>query len=347
MITYLLGAGASCNCVPIVSQFTDGLIQFTVSLKSIVDNWPEDKKTKFKKHSSSNPVEIAEELNNRIFSITDALRYQVSFDTYAKSLSDCQDHSGIEELKFYLTVYLIYTQFTNNVDRRYGHFIGNIFNPINQRLADDINILSWNYDLQFEIAFAKHLRFRTIAQGMKNISVNHAQGFSESKGFNIYKLNGSATFDKGSQTTIYPLGEEMQDYNRDELIEDILFLFQHKSRYGLKNRLMFSWETKDHDIQYFEHIRQQMTYTEVLVIIGYSFPFINRVIDSYILENCLPEQVVLQVPLEYSSEVIDNLISARGFKRENIHVPSSTNTFFIPPRFRHFHPLSKRNEVAS
>src|SRR5258706_12073446 len=153
-VTYLLGAGASARCLPIYKNFKDRFSQFIFFLESMRQNIGIDY------------IEPLEEISKSLMAIQQELRYHSTPDTIAKKYF----HKGLSELltelKNCLILFFLYEQyvdkfeFTNDgdvvketIDSRYDAFISALLKPISNKVEfrDNIHIISWNYDIQFEI----------------------------------------------------------------------------------------------------------------------------------------------------------------------------------------------------
>lgn len=184
--------------------------------------------------------------------------------------------------------------------------------------------MTWNYDMQFEKAMLQY------------------SGFSDQnleKLFNIEKLNGSLM--KGN---FFDLNKKYYDpkAKRDLIFEEI---FKNYHSFDFTNsipnfdsNLQFSWERSNFD---FSNILF-LPFTEILVVIGYSFPFFNRNIDQVIFgSQNMPRlrKVYIQVSEKDTESVAMRFRSIRpnfthdkmNFNQQPIEFITSVDQFFLPP----------------
>jgi len=161
-ITYLFGAGASANALPVVKIFNRRLERFQTYLKQN------------EKKFSNSVVEFLQDLKL----VLEESNKHSTIDTVAKKNfhSYSSNKEKLKKLKKVLTVFLLYEQLTQEIfqsslyaeekneflvskkgtiDSRYDAFLASILKPVEDDfvLPDNINILTWNYDCQFELAF--------------------------------------------------------------------------------------------------------------------------------------------------------------------------------------------------
>ena len=123
----------------------------------------------------------------------------------------------------------------------------------------------------------------------------------------IIKLNGNAYLDHGlgegiNKITMYDIKPKFEEL--DELL-DIFFtkyskVFPNNSSYHNSLKYFnYAWEA-DSGGGYktikrtIEEAKKLMTHAKTLIIVGYSFPYVNREIDKYILSGCSPRKIVIQ-----------------------------------------------------
>jgi hypothetical protein len=107
-ILYILGAGASCNVLPLSNNFSSRLSDFSQYLKSFKGS--PDIGPEFEKNLTLF-IEDVEWLSN------ESLKH-VSVDTLAKKLFIKHDHKNLNRLKSILTLFFLVQQSLQNVDMR-------------------------------------------------------------------------------------------------------------------------------------------------------------------------------------------------------------------------------------
>jgi hypothetical protein len=103
--------------------------------------------------------------------------------------------------------------------------------------------------------------------------------------------------------------------------------FQNNS---IRSSLAFAWDSNfDYDNKVVEKINQ----TEILVIVGYSFPFFNRVIDRKIIQSMSPTLKHVYVQDISPDNVLDSLTSIWPANHQmQPKVIRSVEQFYLPPQ---------------
>lgn len=220
------------------------------------------------------------QLANDIKWLRDGSARHATVDTFAKKLFLTGRIEEYDRLKRTLCAYFLLEQLTNNVDKRYDAFLAAILGSNASDLPDNIRILSWNYDVQLELAYSEYLQdnnLDTIEQAIlcfnKTIDVN---SYRTGVGFRVIKLNGSALMYNKSTRSIY---NPFIDSTSGALNNVSSLIYNSNNNCALS----FAWENAD-DF-FFEKLKRNISDAEVLVVIGYSFPFFNRSIDTILLDR--------------------------------------------------------------
>ncbi|MGA2553266.1 MAG: hypothetical protein ABSF20_00600 [Smithella sp.] len=325
---YLLGAGASCQVLPLASQFKERLPLFAKDLKSA---GPQGARL-----PSDDPVWGAnrDNLLRAIEWLAEESSHHFSVDTFAKKLFFLGDHQNLQKLKAALSAYLVIEQSRNHVDQRYDAFFASVLKPGEYRaniktltsslrvsLPEHLRIFTWNYDTQLEKAYYGFCR--------EEDNVIEDITFSES----IYRINGHCgtitpghigdSFRAVWNTANKPAWEEgIKLYNESlSTVSEISFAWEDRTNTILKNKGLI-----------------RLTGISDLVVIGYSFPYFNREIDRLIFEKIDPDlrRVYLQYPTGVHTSIkerLKNLIPTYD-KLEIIQISSTNNDlFFIPDNF--------------
>lgn len=322
-ITYLLGAGASANCLPIINQINSRL----ENLKSILSGSNvlrliEPQVPSIKHRNPS--ITIREKLISEIDWLISECGRHKTVDTVAKKFYlRSERHKDLIKLKRVLNVYFVFEQTYKTQsqtvlelkskeipDKRYDSFIASIIGTEinNLKLPNNLNIITWNYDVQFEIALKEYngksipeiqAEIQAIPSRINSIEDNN---FNQDK-FSLIRLNGVAglggiksgghIYENTIIDTLFEVNNEAEYWNRlldyySNMIESTENYLVHDS--GLFN---YSWEDNDSfkDSVYptFRNTREKaeeiFKKTEILVIIGYSFPFFNREVDMSLFKQ--------------------------------------------------------------
>ncbi|MDB2462896.1 hypothetical protein N9W61_02200 [Algibacter sp.] len=106
--------------------------------------------------------------------------------------------------------------------------------------------------------------------------------------------------------------------------------------------MSFAWENFGKELKFYSDLRDSIENTDILIVIGYSFPFFNRKIDKFILDSMDGlEKIYVQDP-ENSSDIIEKikgLIPEKITQHDGYMGPIIyeskifTDQFFIPIEF--------------
>ncbi|MCX6558385.1 MAG: hypothetical protein NTW95_13300 [Candidatus Aminicenantes bacterium] len=348
-ITYLFGAGASAYAIPTIENIPEHLEEFYLYLDNIEDSPPGPNVSP--QHYEYRPEKPSSQLKKDIKWLIDNLKYATSIDTLAKRLfiKNSKDYFKIKAL---MIIFFVFEHFRNlgdkdndptlkykpqntairKIDPRYDNFFAFLI----QKEIDDlpnIKILSWNYDMQFEMAFDEYSGLGNFIKNQIYLQIfpsHEVRGFDKSH-FGIVKLNGSLQIQR-KDDNILPLlylDKSLQMYSLvRNLINDYVSLIE---RDRPNPYLFFSWENKDINIQTKKIAYEIASETDVLIVIGYSFPYFNRAWDREIFGGMRQlQKVYFQAP----SNDLDNYFSR--FKAINSLIPyhediSDLGQFFIPP----------------
>lgn len=353
--TYLIGAGASYSTLPIVKTFHSRLKEFT----KIVENqiFPESINTRHIKYYSKETDNIRkifiDKLNWLITEI-DPLNH-ISIDSFARKIFLKNDIDNYELVKRLISEFMLYEELSNGVDNRYDNFFATLLSKTDTgklELPNNIKIISWNYDKQFEFSIAKFFDKPETQkiQDFINIHPRATIGEETNEGFSIYKLNGvvggAYTSDKFNslEFDLKLIKNEINDKIRRNIIR--LILERHMNYELAKSHIRFaddftesysidfSWEDKS-----LVNITRQLAFegiknTEVLTVIGYSFPTFNRKLDFEILNSMKNLSTIYIQSPESSITGVNQRVKAL-INNKKIHVEPITNTdeFYIPFEF--------------
>lgn len=259
-----------------------------------------------------------------------------TIDTYAKKLVLKKWQERFKELEQLLALFFIYLQLKNYPDTRYDTFLANILEP-NLHFPQHIRVISWNYDSQFEIAYSEYDEKDELRVGSKNSRFNID--------YEIIKINGTATFD--NQTSIATLRKEIraklsaikEKPNRSiELQKEqtwVLYFIYLYQLYVVEKKdnthLSFAFDSSEPSEKILNSIDKIISQTDVLVIIGYTFPFFNREIDRRMLQNLKP-QAKVYIQDKYPNRIKQNFRAVKNTIPEgHIELKEETDQFFLPP----------------
>ncbi|WP_316817293.1 hypothetical protein [Pedobacter nyackensis] len=296
--TYLLGAGASAQCLPVVCNMAAGV-------KEVHDIFYNPSFLKCKKALHPQLKIIFNELRQ----LEEICKRNYSIDTYAKKLLISGKTNEYEKLKDILSVYFTLQQKVKPLDNRYDNFWAALLTR-KYDLPDNIRVVSWNYDSQIELSYREFAGIESLSESysrLNMVSPHTDHDFFNTEKFSVIKLNGSAKYKEDSflKSEFKYLSEDYSNQIDDEnFYVDLLEAYEdlgtidkkQKKRFN-KNELTFAWEHK-FDSRFNKKIKESLKNTTVMVVIGYSFPIYNRKVDKMIINDYMPnlEKVYLQAP---------------------------------------------------
>lgn len=330
MVTYLFGAGASANSIPVVNSFKDKITEIIKILNTTSgllghQLTPTEIKTK---------TQLIKLLKN-----IDLINYD-SIDVFAKmklhTISDPYSvNSEYMKVKYVIALVIYYSELTKGIDTRYLNFLTTIakIEPGQFILPQDITFISWNYDTQFFGAIKMLKPGSTYSDALNCVSFE----FLDPSVCQYYSLNGNVALkNKTSKkvefdlTSLFP-GATIQRklinfYNElmdNEIDLDLGFIWEKLMVGKTLRHLKFADRLKN---------------CSALVVVGYSFPFFNKEVDSMIL-NCFTSRRIYIQCLEKDFEPIVQRITALTqiplrslphFKESISFIEGEKRPFFIP-----------------
>lgn len=249
-----------------------------------------------------------------------------TIDTFAKKLFLTGRVEEYNKLKKLLAIYFIIEQVINKPDSRYDTFLANILTP-KLEIPNRIKILTWNYDSQFEIAFNEYKK--TIISP-KDIGCYSLHDNEITKSPAIFKINGTASFNNWNSLANFRSNHKLNKTILDKII------YAYKDNESL---LSFAWETskkKSDDIPTIKTAIEQIKEARILVVVGYTFPFFNRVVDKSLISSMdYLNKIYIQDPR--ANEVMQNIDAVLPVHKKKPYEPVSiipiTNCdqFYLPP----------------
>nr|WP_294993150.1 hypothetical protein [uncultured Sediminibacterium sp.] len=357
-ITYLLGAGASANCLPIINELPAGIDQFIKFINNTVNSSLLSYSANFSEKNAKKLITDLEWLKSQMNS-------HKTVDTLAKKFYLIKEKEAeLIKLKKILIVYFMFEQLIHRVfiregqdkelpDKRYDSFIATIINNKrgNLSLAPNFKVVTWNYDIQFELAYKEYQPNYKFNEIQKQLQIIPTQSYIEGNSaidiseFSIVKLNGVAgltSFEPFIEIPI-PDSETNEIVRQNIRTNSVIVMLANKYASSLDEDIKsfnYAWEDREDFLML--HQRKNniideatsiMRQTEILVIIGYSFPLFNREIDKKLINACKKtiRKVYIQDPK--ALEIRDLFVSSFvGFHK---HEEKSTlsNPRTIPVEF--------------
>ena len=346
-VTYLIGAGASAGKrgengyiiegLPCVNEISNCLWNICNLIdKTTIPNDLEWKNPQIGLASVTDWECARQNLLRDLQRLRVQCERHATIDTYAKKLILRKWLTEFKKLEQLLTLFFVYLQLQNHPDSRYDTFFANVLEP-NLHFPQNIRVISWNYDSQFELAYSGYDNKGELFVGYKNAMFD--------MDYEIIKINGTATF--GNQTNIVTLRKEIwekiwtikDEPNRSEQLQrdqTWLLEFIYLSQLyvvGKKDNthLSFAFDSSEPSEKILNRIDKIISQTDALVIIGYTFPFFNREIDRKMLQNLKPDAKIY-IQDKYPNRIKQNFKAVKAdISEEQIEPKEETDQFFLPP----------------
>ncbi len=340
-ITYLLGAGASYYSCPIWKEQGTKMIE-------LANNYLAPEKCNFEKKPSLLYSEKEEILWDIGYFGYKAEKYG-TVDTYARKLFLNQSHSELSRLKISVSIFFTLWHLTNDfnfksrksgdenyrleeIDRRYISLLAAITETKNNKdvtIKDNIRFVTWNYDLQLEFAFKAfnhdHLSLENISQNLK-----FRCKIGDDNPLQICHLNGYHGYYYIDQKEIDFLTiSNTKDIN--EIIESISYVStsERRNQLQISSHINYAWESNSLAEKTRTEANRIFSETDILVIIGYSFPNFNKEIDKMLFEKLKGRRTKIYYQDPNASEILINQLVNREetevicdrVKRDNFYLP--------------------------
>ena len=347
-VTYLIGAGASAGKRGKNGHILEGLPcvnEIPLRINNIITllrNTPIPHNITWQNsqlglNSKEDWDKAREVLLNQFQELYQYCTENATIDTYAKKLVLKREIDKFKHLEHILTLFFMFEEMWYKPDSRYDTFLANILTE-NLRFPDNIRFISWNYDNQFEIAYSEYNPDDNLLVGSKRTKFNLRH--------EITKINGTASFinrDQKFATYRRKFLEEIQNTHENGLyseakakenrwVLELIFLYKlYIEGKGDNTDLSFAFDYNYPSDQILQSIDYIIGTTDVLVIIGYTFPFFNREIDRKILQHLKPNAKIYIQDI-YPERIKQSLKAVSpDIKEENIILLSDVDQFYLPP----------------
>ncbi len=290
-ITYLFGAGASYNAMPVQNELAEDMLSVFSKLKRLLQ-YPNDTikgsgplglRKKITRYATEEGSKLIMMRMDRYLDVASTAVDYPSVDTLAKE-NALRDRSILldrlkEAVEYYFYLRTFQTGLFNSIsniqrsfrkhDPRYIGFVTSLLSredlEARRLVPTDVSILSYNYDLELEWA---------LSQVKEDILQGFIQPNVQSRG--IVHLNGRANVHNMDPSKI---GLAWWD----TLADDISAI--------APTEISYAWERSYERTGQLDMI---ITNTTHLVVIGYSFPVFNREVDRQILAAPNLKKIYLQ-----------------------------------------------------
>ena len=289
-VVYLLGAGASygkrnqeepknspkriVEGLPVVNEI-DNELGIVIDWVNNCDVTGAEKRYEYRGQSLDADAMKSMFIDDLTWLRDNALQH-ATIDTFAKKLYLCNRISDYGKLKLLLSSFFLIEQVIHPFDKRYDTFFANILNR-SAKIPDNIYIMTWNYDLQLDMAY------REYGNGRLYECVPH-DTWTETDDARVFRINGVGNYIAAKNIE----SEWLLNMKKVEVLDKVFeqYCVANKLREFSDGclQLLFAWEKYEFDK------RRQILYdkiadAQVLVVIGYSFPFFNRETDREIFSK--------------------------------------------------------------
>lgn len=286
-ILYWLGAGASAQALPIVSEMPAAFHNHVAWVANMIG--PQVEYETYLKQLARDIVPYG------------------TVDTYARALFlQGNNTDRLDELKLHLSYYFMIEQLHEEklqldlkfekrfaIDPRYMGWLALLFKDM-WRLREDVNIVSWNYDLQVQHALTKYITSSKIQDVFINSNWSiypdlRPTGRVEDKRPFLVHLNGMAGLveEQGNQKF---LAHDLTAQETSTVLNRWFSIYNNRGRHRraipeqMRDAFTFAWEDSGIAKDARHYAKQLMNRAEVLVVIGYSFPLFNREVDKELID---------------------------------------------------------------
>ncbi|HLF63940.1 MAG TPA: hypothetical protein VI603_09310 [Saprospiraceae bacterium] len=346
-VTYLLGAGASANALPVVTTMERRMVIF---LEWLVRNGI-----------------IPDARISALEKLLKSIAGHLSIDTYAKKLFLTENHQQLNRLRRFLSAYLIleqsdeilqystwylggkppgnkdsFSEMGVQLDLRYDAFMAALLEKSKNELIlpKNVRIISWNYDHQIENAYLGFCESYDISNAQRCLNMFPNPGELDalpSEQYGIVRLNGCGVLEMTQHEKMYQI-RAINEFN-GLTKEKIKYILEGDHEAAWTPMISFAWEKNRYIFHKAAEIARTaateiIRQTDILVIIGYSFPLFNREIDCEILKPldlAKEGKVFIQVLEKDYLSCRSRLISIYpNLNDDDVAHVQSVDQFFVP-----------------
>lgn len=326
-VTYLLGAGASAHAVPTSAYMNSSIRVFLDELISVRG------KVNLPLVEPAAMDEMLTRMTEEASVLWSELKEHKNVDVYGRQLYLTHQLAKSRQLKALVSAFLIFHQLENGIDKRYDQFLANILDKndkLEVNFPMELLLLSWNYDFQLEMAASSYLRqnftdkIQELMSFFPRVQVQDLEREMLNK-FSVIKLNGTVAGTLPDEINFLPLtlavkpveNHPAETLRKIRLAEAIA----HYNRYSDKksnavSNIMYAWEVSSIQKRMRSYLKYKSYNTDVLVVVGYSFPTFNRRFDRELLANMqLLKEVCIQAPSNEIQGIADRFYALLGYER--------------------------------
>jgi hypothetical protein len=335
-VVYLFGAGASAQRLPIIATLTDSIgrqIEWIEKNESGVND--SDQHQSLGRTSRALLLEYRDTLKR----LPEEVAPYATIDLYARWLETNRDFPKLDRFKATVITFFAIEQYIHGFDPRYEGFFGSILDHGRRKLPDDVLILTWNYDQHIAMALARAGQHSDLGEVMQQHGIRTL--FRLTRGqvedFRILHLNGIAGFNARAQDR--PMHDSVNGRsNWGKPLEEMAYFFGMLYHDRFTNGegqmlLSYSWEALAESKTPWEKVTTAVAQADELVVVGYSFPDFNRVVDLKLIAAMKGlQRVIIQSP-KASIEGLLTKLTMIAPELESKLVPYPlVHEFYVPNR---------------
>lgn len=336
-VVYLFGAGASAQRLPVIANMTS-FIERQIEWIEKNAGGVNDADTHQQIGKTSRGLLL--EYRDALKKLPEEVAPYATIDLYARWLETNRDHPKLDRFKATVITFFAIEQYINGFDPRYEGFFGSILDHRARKLPDDVVILTWNYDQHMAMALARAGQHSDLGEvmGQHGIRTLYRLTRGQVDDFRILHLNGIAGFN--ARATDRPMHDYINGRDRgwgtplDNMAYFFGMLYHDRFSDGEGQMLLsYSWEALAESKTPWEKVTAALADADELVVVGYSFPDFNRLVDLKLIAAMKDlKRVVIQSP---QSSIEGLLIKLRMIapELESKLVPYPLiHEFYIPNR---------------
>jgi len=336
-LTYILGAGASFQSIPIVKSFNSRLSKFSLYL-----NDRETQKTNLKERYRKFTRAI-----NVFNSLIQEFGAHQSFDTYFKKFFHFGNEEKINQGKRLLHLYFLWEHsvsslnYNNEIkdgdftkqslfDKRYDALIAGLLKPVAAKSEPicNLNFITWNYDINLLNSIKNFFYSKlTFAKFLQEIRQDEFIWNIDNK-IKIINVNGYFYSSKFNSST------DLIGLNIDDIIDEKIEnnYFDESSVDEDADKIRFAWELNEKDENNLKRsLSELIDKSDDIIIIGYTFPVYNRFIDlGYLKQDFVAKKsIVIQDPnADILKQTLNDVYRLNG--KSKINTISNCDSFYLP-----------------
>jgi hypothetical protein len=338
-LTYILGAGASFQSIPVVKTFPKRFDKFIKALQSV-----------YQKNESVDKRDRFNSLYNRCINLCKEFESHQSFDTYFKKLFHTKSIDKIKIAKKILNLYFIWEHLNKDydivsekiegdvflkqagIDKRYDALIAGLLQPISGKAEPycKVNFITWNYDLNL-LSSLKNYFFPndTFEELLKEkIKIEKGIWVIEDK-ISIINMNGYFYSSKFNSLSSLDENYAFDDFIYKKINTNGYFEDTHTDNDA--EQIKFAWEEVSEISSTVEIAKEKIENSGNIIVIGYTFPLYNRLIDLKYLKqtDLIKKNIIIQDP---NADLIkQNIKDIYGIgQRGNIKAITDCDSFYVP-----------------